>query len=239
MLYSFHFDIFKLSHFQIYRMNNVSLILDFLSELKEHNQKEWMDANRSFYEQAKKEFHRLVTDILEPMKEFDPSLAMLSVKDCIFRLNRDIRFSADKSPYKTWMAAVFSEGGKKSINAVYYLHLQPGDESMVAGGMYQPAGEQLRKIRQEVDYNAAELKQIVEAQSFRDHFGEIQGEKLSRAPKGYSPDHPNIEFLKLKSFLAMQKFTDQEVSSSDLKDRVIKCYRAVQPLNEFLNVAVS
>lgn len=220
-------------------MSNLKLILDFLSELKEHNQKEWMDGNRSYYEQAKNEFKSLVSDILESMKKIDPSLEMLSVNDCIFRLNRDIRFSADKTPYKSWMAAVMSEGGKKSLNAVYYLHLQPGGESMVAGGMYQPAGEQLRKIRQEVDYNAAELKQIVEAPDFRKYFGEIQGEKLSRAPKGYAPEHPNIEFLKLKSFLAVRNFTDQEVTSPGFTDQVIETFRAVQPLNDFLNVAVS
>lgn len=220
-------------------MHNTQLILDFLRELKENNQKEWMDANRKWYEQARGEFKHLVSDILERMKDHDPSLAMLSVNDCLFRINRDIRFSADKSPYKSWMSAVMAEEGKKSLGAIYYLHLQADNESMAAGGMYQPAGEQLKKIRQEVDYNAAELRQIVSAPSFQQYFGQIQGEKLSRAPKGYLPDHPNIEFLKLKSFLAIRKFPDADVVKENFAEEVIQTFRAAQPFKEYLDIAVS
>ena len=220
-------------------MHNTQLILDFLTELKENNQKEWMDANRKWFEQARDEFKKLVSEVLENMKAHDPSLGLLSVDDCLFRINRDIRFSADKSPYKTWMSAVMAEGGKKSPGAIYYLHLQADNESMAAGGMYQPAGEQLKKIRQEVDYNAAELRQIVSAPPFQQYFGEIQGEKLIRAPKGYLPDHPNIEFLKLKSFLAIRKFSDAEVVKESFTEEVIETFRAAQPFKEYLDVAVS
>ncbi len=220
-------------------MADVKQILDFLSQLKENNNKEWMDANRNSYEQARDEFKELVAYLLEKMQEHDPSLSMLEVKDCIFRLNRDIRFSTDKTPYKTWMSAVLSEGGKKSLNPVYYLHLQPGNESMTAAGLYQPTGDQMKKIRQEVDYNAAELKEIITQADFKQHFGEIQGEKLSRAPRGYQPDHPNIEFLKLKSFVAMRKFSDEAATASGFAEEAVKTFRAAQPFNEFLNVATS
>lgn len=220
-------------------MGNTGLILEFLSGLKENNHKEWIEANRSFYEQAKEEFKGLVSEILEKLKEQDPSLDMLAAKDCIFRMNRDVRFSKDKSPYKTWMSALMAEGGKKSLNAVYYLHLQPDNESMVAGGMYQPPGDYMKKIRQEIDYNAGELISIVGSPSFKKYFTEIEGEKLSRAPKGYLPAHPNIEFLKLKSYLAIRKFSDKEVISPDFKDEVTDTFKAAQPFNDFLNVAVS
>lgn len=220
-------------------MANIALILDFLTELKENNRKEWIEENRPFLEMAKEEFKSLVSDLLEEMKQFDSSLALLTAKDCIFRMNRDVRFSKDKSPYKIWMSAVMAEEGRKSLNAVYYLHLQPGNETMLAGGIYQPVGEQIRKIRQEVDYNAGELKQIVSSPAFQKFFKEIQGDKLSRAPKGYSPDHPNIEFLKLKSFLAIRTFPDREVVAPDFITEVMDSFRAVQPLKEFLNVAVS
>lgn len=220
-------------------MFDTKLILDFLTELKDHNEKEWMEANRKYYQEAREEFKKLVGHVLEAIKPFEPGLEGVTVNDCIFRINRDIRFSADKTPYKKWMSAVIAEGGRHSSNAIYYLHLQPGDESRTAGGMYQPAGEQLRKIRQEVDYNAAELKQIVSKASFRKHFEQIQGEKLSRAPKGYPADHPNIELLKLKSFIAMESFTDEEVIGNDFADKVIESFRTVQPFNEYLNVAVS
>jgi uncharacterized protein (TIGR02453 family) len=220
-------------------MFDTKLILDFLAELKANNTKEWMDANRSQYERARDEFKSLVSYVLEALKPIDAGLESVSAADCIFRMNRDIRFSADKTPYKTWMSAVMAEGGRHSIHAIYYLHLQPGDESMAAGGMYQPAGEQLRKIRQEVDYNAAELQQIVRKEDFKNNFGEIQGEKLIRAPKGYPTDHPNIELLKLKSYLAIRKFSDVEVLQDNFAEELITSYRSVQPFNEYLNVAIS
>jgi uncharacterized protein (TIGR02453 family) len=220
-------------------MQEIHFILNFLSELKENNQKEWMDTHKQQYQQARQAFIGLVGELLEGMKDFDPSLEGMQPKDCIFRINRDIRFSADKTPYKVWLSAAMAEGGKKTLQSIYYLRLQPGNESMVAGGIHQPAGEQLRKIRQEVDYNAAELREIVNHPDFLRYFGEIQGEKLSRAPKGYPIDHPNIEFLKLKSYLAIRKFKDEEVTQKDFVQEVLKTYRAVQPFNEYLNIAVS
>lgn len=220
-------------------MQRTRLILNFLSELKEHNHKEWMDEHKQQYQEARQAFVELVDELLEGMKVFDPSLEGIQPKECIFRINRDIRFSKDKTPYKIWMSAVMAEGGKKTLQAIYYLHLQPGGESMVAGGIHEPPGEQLRKIRQEVDYNAGELKEIVNHADFLRYFGEIQGEKLSRAPKGYPVDHPNIEFLKLKSYLAIRRFSDAEVQQEDFVEEVLKTFRAVQPFNEYLNVAVS
>lgn len=220
-------------------MFDTKLILDFLRELNAHNEKEWMEANRKYYQQAREEFKKLTGYVLDALKAFEPGLEGVTVNDCIFRINRDIRFSNDKTPYKPWMSAVMAEGGRHTTNAIYYLHLQPQNESRVAGGIYQPAGEQLRKIRQEVDYNAPELKEIVSEANFRKHFGQIQGEKLSRAPKGYPADHPNIELLKLKSFLAMQSFTDEEVLQEDFAGRVIESFRLVQPFNDYLNVAIS
>lgn len=220
-------------------MFDTKLILDFLGELKANNEKEWMEANRKYYQEAREEFKKLTGYVLDALKAFEPGLEGVTVNDCIFRINRDIRFSNDKTPYKPWMSAVMAEGGRHTTNAIYYLHLQSNNESRVAGGIYQPAGEQLRKIRQEVDYNAPELKKIVSTADFRKHFGQIQGEKLSRAPKGYPADHPNIELLKLKSFLAMQSFTDEEVLQEDFAGRAIESFRMVQPFNEYLNVAIS
>lgn len=220
-------------------MANTRLILEFLSALKDNNRKEWMDAHKQQYQQARQAFIALVGQVLEGLKAHDPSLEGLQPKDCIFRINRDIRFSKDKTPYTTWMSAVMAEGGKKSEQAIYYLRLQPGNESMLAGGMHEPAGEQLRKIRQEVDYNAGELKEIISQADFQRLFGEIQGEKLRRAPKGYPVNHPNIEFLKLKSYLAIRKFSDAEVVQENFVEEVLHTFRVVQPLNEYLNVAIS
>lgn len=211
----------------------------FLSELQQNNNKPWMDEHRDWYENSKKEFQQLVANILAGLKEFDDSLAGVEARDCIFRINRDIRFSKDKRPYKNNFAAYIAQGGKKSIAAGYYIHIQPHGESMLGGGIYQPPAEELAKIRQEVDYNPGELMQIVTAPKFKKMFDTIKGEKLNKAPKGYSPDHPNIEFLKLKSFFAMHPLSDEKVKADDLVKYSLEVFREIFPLNEYLNIAIS
>ena len=218
---------------------DTALILNFLKKLQKNNNKEWMDAHRAEYEAARDAFKELVSKLLEEVIKVDKELAGLAPKDCIFRINRDIRFSKDKTPYKTNFGAVFSEGGRRSPNAVYYLHLQPDNESFIAGGIYMPEKEYLTKIRQEVDYNPEELKKIVQVPDFRKYFGEIQGEKLSRPPKGYDAAHPNVELLKLKSYIVIHKTTDDEVLSGNFLPEVIRGFQVVQPFVQYLNVAIS
>lgn len=220
-------------------MIDTGYVLDFLSRLAENNNKEWMDAHRKEYQQARRHFKNLTAQVLEGLKVNDEGLLHVRPEDCLFRINRDIRFSPNKAPYKSWMAAAIAEGGRHAPTAHYYFHLQPGNESLVAGGIYAPPPGQLSKIRQEVDYNAAELKEIVEQPRFQELFGPIQGEKLQRPPKGYPASHPNIELLKLKSFLAMRTFKDEEVRAPQFAERLLEAFRTLQPFNEYLNVAVS
>ena len=212
-------------------------ILLFLRQLEVNNNKDWMDANRSQYQQARADFQALVTDLLRQMVELEPGMATLRPQDCIFRQNRDIRFSVNKNPYKIHMAAYFAVGGKKSDGPGYYLHIQP-DESFVGGGIYWPSPETLKKIRQEIDYSGDELAAIVDAPSFKKRFGEIEGEKLKTSPKDYSKDHPYIEFLRMKSFIAGHSLSDKEVSAPDLVTTVMESFRLMKPLKDFLSQAV-
>ncbi len=209
----------------------------FLRDLAVHNNKEWMDAHRNRYQQARSDFQSLVGKLLQQMVELEPGMATLRPQDCIFRQNRDIRFSANKSPYKTHMAAYFAVGGKKSDGPGYYLHIQP-EESFVGGGIYWPAPEVLKKIRQEIDYSGQELAAIVNEPLFRKRFGEIEGEKLKTSPKDYSKDHPHIEFLRMKSFIAGHALSDKEVTASGLTTKVMESFRLMKPLNDFLSQAV-
>ncbi len=220
-------------------MVDTAYILDFMARLGANNNKEWMDAHRQDYQQARTEFKKLTAQVLEGLKETDESLRDVRPEDCLFRINRDVRFSANKSPYKIWMSAAIAEGGRHADSSHYYFHLQPGGESLVAGGIYTPTPEQIRKIRQEVDYNAAELKKIVDEPRFKELFGPIQGEKLQRPPKGYPADHPNLELLKLKSYMAMHTYSDEEVKARDFTEKLLEAFRTVQPFHEYLNVAVS
>ena len=213
-------------------------VFEFLAELAEHNNRDWMQANKPFYERAKSTFKGLITELLAGINAFDASVEGLEPKDCIFRINRDIRFSKDKNPYKTNFGAAMMEGGKKTGNPTYYIHLQPG-KSFVAGGVYMPEAESLKKIRQEIDYNPEELKKIVEADSFKQAFGKITGESLKTAPKGYPKDHPNIELLRMKSFLVVHDLTDAEVLSGGFVAEALDYFKIIHPFNEYLSVAIS
>ena len=218
---------------------DISRIFTFLRQLDSNNNKAWMDDHRKPYQAARQSFIDFTAYLLEELSADDEGLRGLDPKKCIFRINRDIRFSKNKLPYKNNFGAAMAEGGRNSGNPVYYFHLQPNDESFIAGGLYQPPNDVLAKIRQEIDYNASELKTITSAPDFQQYFGEIQGGALKRAPKGYEPTHPNIELLKHKDYLAIHKLTDREVIEEGFPDRALIVFRAMMPFVQYLNVAVS
>lgn len=213
-------------------------ILDFLAALKENNNKAWMEANQADYQQARNTLVGVADFLIKGMGPLDESIADLEPRRCIFRINRDVRFSKDKSPYKTNMGAYLTKGGRNSGYAGYYLHLEPHGRSFIAGGIYQPASDALKKIRQEVDYNGDDLITIINAPRFRKLFGDLQGEKLKRPPQGYDADHPQIEWLKMKSFLAMCPTQDSVVTQQNFLSHVLEIFQAIIPLNKFLNTAI-
>jgi len=212
--------------------------LDFLSKLSKNNNKEWFDKNRAAYEAAKTAYRETVDELIQAIAKFDPAVKMLSAKDCVFRINRDIRFSNDKKPYKTNMGASISPGGKKSGSAGYYFHLQPGGQSFLAGGVWQPQAPQLSAIRQEIDYNAPEFNKIIRHKDFKKYFGALSEEdKVKTAPKGYDKSHPEIETLKLKSFIVVHDLSDKDVVSKDFIRHAASAFKALYPLNLFLRRA--
>jgi uncharacterized protein (TIGR02453 family) len=215
--------------------------LDFLRELKKHNDKSWFDANRKRYETAKEDFTVFLQDIIDTHAKKDEGLTGLQAKSCLFRINRDIRFSKDKSPYKTNFGASVNRGGKKSVLAGYYFHLEPG-EAFVGGGVWMPQPPELAKVRQEIDYGFDDFKKIVASKKFKTVYGEMyKGDDmmLSRVPKGYEPDNPAAEYLKMKSYIAMRPVTDKELLSKDLKKITLEAFAALQPLMGFLNTALA
>ena len=214
--------------------------VQFLRNLKKNNKKEWFDANRTKYESAKKNVEDLSVEIIKRLSHTDDSIAHLQPKDCMFRINRDVRFSKDKSPYKTNMGVYFSKGGKKGINAGYYFHLEPGS-SFVAGGLWMPMPPELKKVRQEIDYSWAEFSKITGSKKFKSVFGDLDMSNefaLSRPPKGYEADNPAISYLKLKSFIATTKIKDADLTSKDLVKKVTVHFESLKPLIDFLNRAI-
>jgi uncharacterized protein (TIGR02453 family) len=210
--------------------------IQFLEQLKNNNTKAWFDANRVQYEVSKKEFLHLNQAIIEELSKFDATVVGLEAKACLFRINRDVRFSNDKSPYKTNFSAYIAEGGKKSSSCGYYFHLEPG-KSAIGGGMWQPDAKVLAKVRQEIDYNFNDFKKIIKNASFVKSFGSISGAQLKTTPKGYPADHPAIEYLKYKSWIGMHSFTDKEITDKAFVSNFCKQAKVLKPLLDFFNTA--
>lgn len=209
----------------------------FLSDLQKNNNREWFAENKNRYEEAKQDFEEFVGDLLKGIVEFDPNLSHLEAKKCIFRIYRDVRFSKDKSPYKTHFSAHFTPASSKSdIHSLagYYIGLGPG-ENIIAGGAYQPNATWLAKIRQEIDYNSKDFKTVIENKDFKEIFGNLQGEKLKRPPKGYNLDNPNIEFLKHKAMFASRSIEDKVITQPTLLTECLRSFKALKPLGDFLN----
>jgi uncharacterized protein (TIGR02453 family) len=208
--------------------------LKFLAELTEHNTREWFNENKKRYEEARKNYLVFLEDMLHEMQSFEPAAHNQNAKDLVFRIYRDVRFSHDKRPYKDHFGAYIADGGRKSVLPGYYLHLASNDRSFVAGGLWMPPAEQLKAVRQEIDYNLDEFKSIVESQGFKKRFGSISGEQLKTTPKGYDKENPAIEYLRYKSWNALMPLSDKVILSSSLMDTLMDAMKALKPLNDFL-----
>jgi len=211
--------------------------IKFLKDLKKNNNKPWFDANRKRYEEAKKDFEQFIQSVLEKHSKKDPAIKDLKAKDCMFRINRDIRFSKDKSPYKTNFGASLNRGGKKSIYAGYYFHLEPS-ESFVGGGLWMPTPPDLKKLRQEIDYNLDEFKKIITSKKFKSVYGGLytgDDVSLSKVPHGFEKDNPAAEYIKLKCFIATKKLNEKDITGKSLEKQVLEAFETLQPLVEFIN----
>jgi uncharacterized protein (TIGR02453 family) len=215
--------------------------LQFLDDLKANNNRDWFLDNKKRYELFKKDYHQLVADILDAMKPLDSSLEMLEVKNCTFRINRDIRFSKDKSPYKDHIGVWLSSGAKGKNRSGYYIHIAKG-ASFIAGGLYCPEADDLKKVRKEISYFYEDLVEIISHKNFKKEFGDFDRDEknvLKNPPRGYEKEHPAIEFLKLKSFETSQKFDMEEVTKKDFVEKMSQKLFVLKPLNDFINRALT
>jgi uncharacterized protein (TIGR02453 family) len=214
--------------------------LRFLTALKENNHKTWFDANRAQYEAARIDFSNFIQLVIEALQKSDPSITGTTARQAIFRINRDVRFSNDKTPYKAHFGASIKREGRKSGYAGYYFHLEPG-ASFVGGGLWMPEAAPLKAVRQEIDYNWAEFSDLLKEKGFQKHFGDVyKGEDVSlkTLPKGYEKDNPAIAYLKLKSFIAEVKLSDEELTKATLHKKTIAAFEAMQPFLHFINRAL-
>lgn len=214
-------------------------LFDFLSALKENNTREWFQANKKVYEAARKQADTLITNMIPEIVKLDPAVGSPLLKECGFRINRDIRFSNDKSPYKTNMGYFIAKGGRKSIFPGYYLHFEPGS-CMIAGGVYMPQPDVLKKIRNEVYFNAPELNKILNEPAFKKTFGALDDfDKLKKAPAGFPPDFEYVDLLKYRSYTVIHPVSDDQVMSADFDRYALEIFSSMQPLHQFLLKAIN
>ena len=212
-------------------------ILDFLKELKKNNNREWFEANKEFYQTSKKSFENFVLQLIQIVKSIDPGIGSPEPKDCIFRIFRDVRFSKEKSPYKTNFGAFISAGGKNSAKAGYYFHIEPGD-IFLSGGIYMPESSVLKAIREAIADEPETFKAIIDDPEFKKFFHELSGEQLKTYPQGFPKDHPFIELLKYKSYFVYREINEKMLSSARLAEEIRNTFTRLKPFNDFLNRAI-
>jgi uncharacterized protein (TIGR02453 family) len=211
--------------------------LDFLSELKENNHREWFNLNRSRFDSASLNFKIFADSLIASISSFDNSLGSIEAKDTIFRIYRDVRFAKDKNPYKTNFGAYIARGGRKGGYAGYYLHIEPG-KSFASGGIYMAPNAILKRIREDIDYNAEKFLSIVENLGFKNSFSSIGDESLKRVPSGFSPESSVAKYLKLKHITPIHFLSNEDILSENLLIVLGDLYKLMFPLICFLNRSI-
>lgn len=217
-----------------------SSTLNFLKQLSENNNRDWFSVNKKDYEAARENVLEFTAKLITGIAEFDKTVpADLNPKDCVMQIYRDIRFSNDKTPFKTNFGIAISANGKNFKGPGYYVHVQPC-ESFVAGGSWFPETEELKSIRQEIDYNGSEFRELLQQAGFEKTYGTLDREgALKTTPKGYSSDHEDIEYLKLKSFTATCKVADKVLTQANSCKVLAAHLQNLYPLIVFLRNAIS
>jgi uncharacterized protein (TIGR02453 family) len=211
--------------------------LAFLRDLSAHNDRDWFNANKTRYEEVFDAFGTFVEVLTHRIAEFDPTIHGLTAKDSLMRIYRDVRFSKEKTPYQTHLGAHIVAGGRKQqehSRAGYFIRLEP-EKSILAGGAYLPPGPWAQSIRTRIADEPEAFRAIVEHPSFTKTFGKITGDRMKTAPRGFSKDHPAIELLTYKSYLAVYDASDRDVLSAGFLDKAVTVFEAMYPFGRFLN----
>ena len=219
-------------------MSNLQHSFNFLVDLRFNNDRIWFNNNKEYYREALAEFENLINDIIPVLKSFDNSIDVITAKECMFRIYKDVRFSANKDPYKTNFGAHIVRGGKKSPFAGYYIHFEP-DNSFVGGGIYMPQPDVLKKLRTFILSNSEEFKSIVNDKTFLKTFEQLMDDKLKTPPKGFPKDHPDIKMIYYKSYAVGHNITNEMWFESKLIDKLAEIFKIQYKFNIFLNKAIS
>lgn len=214
------------------------IILKYLKNLEKNNNRDWFNEHKKQYEAARFEMEKFVDHLILNIRSFDQRIGDLTAKKAMFRIYRDVRFSKDKTPYKTYFGAYMATGGRKSEMAGYYVHISP-DTCFAGGGSHGPMGEKIKKIRSEIYYNLDEFNGIINNKNFKQAFGDLKGERLKRPPVGFPKDFEGIETLKLKDFTVVQYFDEKDIIHPNFDQSVLDVFKTMKPFNNFLNRAIN
>ncbi len=212
-------------------------ILQFLKELTKNNNREWFAENKEWYQRCREKMFFLVDLLINEIRKFDAEIPVTDPAENVFRIYRDVRFSKDKSPYKTHFGCHISKGGRKSHFAGYYIQIAPG-ESFVGGGLYMPEKEHQKAVRQQILQYPDEFLGIIENPGFKAIFPEMLDHRLKTAPRGFPKDHPYIDLLRYKSFVFSTTVTDEELTGEKLIEKTISAFKHLCKINSFLNEAL-
>jgi len=214
--------------------------LEFLKELAKNNNREWFQANKAAHDKARENVIAFCGEMIAALQKLDPGIdEALDPKKCVLRIYRDIRFSLNKTPYKTNFGMSIPTTGLRNGGVEYYMHIQPGN-CFIGGGYWMPEAEHVKKIRQEIDYNAHDLKNIIDDPEFVSLFGDFRKqEQLKTVPKGYDAENENLDLLKLKSFISWHPLKDEELLEADTVQKIAIVCAKLHPLNVFLKNALA
>lgn len=213
--------------------------LTFITDVALNNNREWFAENKVRYEAAKADVLELVTALIPKLAAVDPDFSIdTPAKKCLLRIYRDVRFSKNKDPYKNNFGISFNIKGSNIHGPGYYLHIQPGS-CFFGAGFWMPEAPVLKAIREEIDYNSSEFLEIIDSKDFKVLFQLSKEDTLKNAPKGYELDHPQMEFLKLKSFIAVYPLKDEDFLKEDIVGQLDMAFRRVYPFIRFLRNAVA
>lgn len=213
-------------------------IFGFLAQLEQHNNKDWFCSQKAVYDKIKARITAFTAELIERISVFDPSIRRETPQTSIFRIYRDLRFSPDKTPYKTHFGIYIAPGGKSSVNAGYYIHLQ-NNASELACGLWCPESTLLKKIREEIYYEPEAFEALLKEQEFSAYFGNLlEINKMKRPPKEYPSDFPYIGYLQHRNYIVSHALPNAEVLAEDFTEKIVKACRTAYPFVDYLNEAI-
>lgn len=217
-------------------MTGISRMLDFISLLKQNNNREWFSEHKAEYLEIRQQCFEEIDMLISSICLFDNSLAGATHKECTYRIYRDLRFSPDKTPFKTHFGIVLARHGKNCKEAGYYLHIEPG-ECALYGGVWFPEQKILNFLRHNIHENIEEFVEIMETPAFKENFPKLEGDKLKAMPRGFPKDCPHGEILKMKEFLVRKPYPDDFFDKKGWMEKVTDDIRTLKPFTDFLNFA--